>query len=223
MAKQSEMSAVSPSSASASSSGPRSPARNLSTHVFSRFSQELVTLVNAGRLPAQWEEPEVRVAQHSGTEHHRKTSVEDMYTSTREEVQAPPDRDPSCAALTCAALAFLVQLFHTNTALDLLYTNDIQVLVEVLIRRMDDQQEHVALTLASLLCLDSIVAWADFQAAPFKLAEMRALLRSVLGNYPDVASPPPDAQLSESEREEAEGRVAIHELAKRMRDAVEKL
>ncbi len=225
MGKQAEL--ASPShAASAAASSPRSPhAAPLNTASLSRFSQELITLVNSGRLPPQWVDEGEITTQHSGTDRARSGSVEDLFTSSRAQVNAPPPRDPTCHPLTSAALAFLSQLFATDTALDLLYTNDIQVLVEVIVRRVEDEQENVAATLAQLLCLSAIVKWKEFSENPFKLNEIRALLTTVAANYPRPAalSEEQTAALSPQEAEEAENRIAVHELVQIMQAAVEKL
>jgi len=238
MAKLAELAAISPSaraaaaaaaasSSSSSSDEPRSPARQLSTESLSRFSQELITLVNSGRLPPQWVDEGEVTRQHSGTNRAQANSDEiDLFQSTRAEVRPPPERDPSCSALTRAALSFLAQLFATDTALELLYTNDIAVLVEVLLRRVeDDTQDDPALTLEFLMTLSSIVSWPEFATNPFKTSEIRALLRTVKENFSSAATKTAEQTeaMNPEQLEEHENRLAVYELAQVMLDKVDKL
>jgi hypothetical protein len=236
MAKLAELAAISPSaraaaaaasSSSSSSDEPRSPARQLSTESLSRFSQELITLVNSGRLPPQWVDEGEVTRQHSGTNRAQANSDEvDLFQSTRAEVRPPPERDPSCSALTRAALSFLAQLFATDTALELLYTNDIAVLVEVLLRRVeDDTQDDPALTLEFLMTLSSIVSWPEFATNPFKTPEIRALLRTVKENFSSAATKTSEQTeaMNPEQLEEHENRLAVYELAQVMLDKVDKL
>jgi len=183
--------AASPSSSSSSSLTP--PSSPLSTASLSNFSQELITLINQGRLPATWEEEDARSEVRSGTINSLDT-VTDMFQSTREVVRAIPDRVGDCPTVTSATLGFIAELFHTNTALDLFYTNDIHVMVEVLIRRIEELQDPMLL-LDFLLCLSSIVSWPDFASHPIKLSELRDLLAHLTANHPILPS------LDEEERE----------------------
>jgi len=227
MGKQAQLASISPSQSAAAASEPRSPARRLTTDSLSRFSQELITLVNSGRLPPQWEDEGEVTRQHSGTDRARSGSCEDLFQSTRAEVRPPPERDPSCHPVTNAALSFLSQLFATNTALDLLYTNDISVLVEVMIRRLEDlsaweSPADIALTLGFLMCLSSVLSWPEYAENTFKLPEVRELLRAVAANFPPP--PPPDEEEEETpeQSEERENRIAIHEIVKVMQTKCEK-
>jgi hypothetical protein len=212
MSTQAELSGSS-SSSSGAVSPPSSP-NSLSTGSLSKFGQELITLVNAGRLPATWVEEAETALTHSGVDSFRRASMGDLYESTRTVVRGIPDRQTDCHALTSATLTFLAELFHTDTALDLLYTNDIQVLVEVLIRKLEDEQDQLQLTLDYLLCLAAVVAWTEFTARPFKVREIRDLVTTLQTNYPlQELTAEQQSSLTEEERDANETKLAIHQLA----------
>jgi len=189
-------------------SSPSSPSA-MSATALARFTSELITLVNTGRLPAGWIEEDQSIEFHGGVDSVRRSSVEDLYQSARVAVRALPNRDPDCYAVSSATLNFLTELFHTNTATDLLYSSDINVLIEILIRKLEDQQQdQLQLLLDHLLCIASVIGSTKFEEEPCKINEIRSVLNLIETNFAESSS-----QNKKEDETATETRLAIHELA----------
>lgn len=106
--------------------------------------------------------------------HTAKTFGEDLiFMLNREDDEAK----------TCSILDFFTDMFNHPLTSEYLYTNDLVVLVDIIVRGLYDLDDSMDELRYTLMCtLASLMTFSQYRKSPHKLAEIHTLLRRILQN-----------------------------------------
>jgi hypothetical protein len=165
-------------------------------NVLAILSQELISTINKGSLTLVDNSAEVKlsfveddsnvdlsVSQYTGAWGVQQRQQQRQKVIEQQNVEEQRISNPF---LFLAALDFVSSVFHHGTHhSDFFYTTDINVLIDILMQKIEDMTANQTFILELLLALSAIINWPGYEAAQqsYKLNEMRQSITSVLQQY----------------------------------------